>query len=347
MTRYLSRMSGFILLAAGLGLGACEGDTGPQGLPGVDGQDGLGFVPMPAADQTLGEYDSNGTPTDATDDPAGQDLATQLDDSTGVWEITMDHQVQIDRGDGTPPIVADTVIFDSDHNELWLMIDGAPVALTDKIFPGGPDGRYTSIGCNDGAPLPCVEAFSSELIYASVFRTFIEHGPAVDTEGFGVFGVKTAVADIPATGSFDYSGDFVGFTTVGGGDNLSGTVDITADYDPAALSVTFASAGDGEANFGSATYTLSGTGTISGNSYSGTLNTASYDADGFSSGAPVDFRANAAIDDLFSGSFYGPASDADDGGLINESETAGVVEATDGTDSLIGGFVAGQTGPTP
>ena len=340
-------------LVAAFGLAACEGDTGPQGaagidgidgVDGVDGQDGLGHVPPPAVEDTLGPYDSNSTPTDATDDDPGQTIFAQLiGNGNTVWEIQLDGQVQLDLGTGTAPVITNTVRYDSDHDELWIEIDGQWVPFTDVLDSGGD---VASLGCAEGVPLPCVDINVIEIggDYAWLSRADINHGPATETTAFAHYGVETDVADIPTTGSFDYSGTFVGRTNMGGGDELSGTVDITVDYDPGALSVTFDSSGDGQ---GTGTYTLSGEGDIVGNSYSGTLTTAEYDADGEGDDPAFDFTLNPAEDDTFSGMFYGPASDADDSGLINESETAGVVDVNHGDNILVGGFVAGQTGETP
>ncbi len=308
-----------ISLAAALTVAGCEGD---DGLPGAAG---LGFVPTPPADQSLGEYDPALLPADQT-------LAAQLVSGSGVWEITLDHKVQLDLGDGTPPVLADTVLYDADHDELWITVDGVDIAVIGDI----------SIGCFPGIPSPCVAVQTiTSGDYAELSQTFIGHGPAINTTLFTVDGVKTALADMPATGTASYAGifggvvDYTSNTTVGP-DTVSGSANVGADFGTGA--VTFGSVGAGL--IGGSNYSLAGSGTVSGNSYSGTVS-GSYD-DGSSTQFPT--ATFVATQSSFEGSFYGPVVTGLSGD-IGPQETAGVVEAnTDPLDpfpaTLIGGFVS-------
>lgn len=306
-------------LVAGLALAACTGDTGPAG------QDGLGYVPVPAVDQALGEYDPLG-------DPVDQMIGNQLADSTGVWELQLDGAVQLDLGDGAPPVFGDAVRWDSDHNELWISVDGEWVALTPDI----------SIGCLPGVPQACIEIGigGGDGDYADLAFTWIGHGPATDTYAVAHYGVKTAAADMPTTGAATYAGAFEGVVsytsdTTDGLDFVSGSADLAVEFGTGTGSLTFDSSGAGA----DGPYSLTGTATIDGNSYSGTVE-GDYD-DGSSSQFPT--ATFVATESSLSGSFYGPVETglSGDGPL----ETAGVVDAnTDPLDpypaTLIGGFVS-------
>ena len=338
-------------LAAALALAACEGDTGPQGLAGVDGidgvdgvdgQDGLGYVPMPTPDQALGEYDPLGEPADQT-------VVAKLGSESGVWEIPLDGQVQIDFGNGTPPVVADTVIYDANFDELWLVIDGVETPLT-------PWEGYTSHGCNPGVPEPCVyEWVEITGDYAELAKIEINHGPAVDTEGFAHYGVKTAAIDMPVVGTAAYAGTsrlIAGYTRPDGTTGTtyqSGEVLISVDFGAVADQVEFSST-NGDL-LTADDHELSGLATIAGNSYSGTLA-------GTVTGDTADPTDTLDVTGTYSGTFYGPAPDAYNGeDLIGE--TAGVFEASD-TDpdilevdpttavgDVVGGFLADQESYTP
>lgn len=303
-------------LVAGLALAACEGDTGPQGPAG------LGYVPVPAPDQTLGEYDPLG-------DPVDQMIGNQLADSTGVWELQLDGAVQLDLGDGAPPVFGDAVRWDSDHNELWINVDGEWVALTEGM----------SIGCLPGVPQACVEIGFGGGDYAELAFVWIGHGPETDTYGVAHYGVKTAAADMPTTGTATYSGEFEGIVSytsnaTDGLDFLNGSADLAVDF--VTGDVAFASSGGGA----SGPYALTGAATIDGNSYSGTV---SGTYDDLLSLPNIPTATFVTTESSLTGSFYGPVVT----GLSGDGpiETAGVVEAnSDPADlfpaTLIGGFVS-------
>lgn len=318
-------------LVAALALAACTGDTGPPGQDGQDGQDGLGYVPMPTPDQALGEYDPLGTEEDQT-------LLATLGSESGVWEIPLDGQVQIDFGNGTPPVVADTVIYDANFDELWLVVDGVetPLTLTEP---------YESHGCNPGVPEPCVYtwvAIGGD--YAELVETEINHGPAVDAEGFAHYGVKTAAADMPHDGTATYVGSsrlIAGYTRpdgTSGYTSQTGAVTISVDFGAVSDQVDFSST-NGDL-LTADDHDLSGLATIDGNSYTGTLS-------GTITGTTATDADTLDVTGTYSGTFYGPA--------VNDSlasETAGVfaasdtepdlvdLEATTAVGDAVGGFLA-------
>lgn len=355
----LGRKNTFIAttaLVAGLALAlaACEGDTGPQGpagldgIDGVDGNDGLGYVPMPTPDQALGEYAPLG-------DPADQTVDAKLGSRSGVWEIPLDGQVQIDFGNGTPPVVADTVVYDANFDELWLVVDGTEIPLTQG------EG-YESLACNSaGVPQPCVYYWVQiGGDYAELAGVWIEHGPAVGTQGYAHYGVKTAAADMPAVGTASYAGLSRLYAELVRPDGTiwhtwqTGDVTIEVDFGATVDQVAFSSTrGDLSLQY---EHELSGLATIDGNSYSGTLS-------GTIIGVAVDDANTLVVDGTYSGTFYGPAADTYDPEALEPliGETAGIFEASDTEPDLagdplvatsavgevIGGFVAAQDSYTP
>lgn len=302
-------MTAALLLS--LSLVACEGDTGTLGSPG---NDGIGFVPMPPADQTLGNYDSD--PANTSD----QTLDGQLASGSGVWRINLDHKVQLDRGDGAPPVLIDSVILDTDHNVLWVTIDGVDIALEDAA-----GGSQESIGCLVGAATPCIKltdsALNASLAYAGIANIKADFGPALDSDIAIVSGVKTSIADMPVTGTAQYLGSSeltFSYTPAAGGtpitDSHTGsTVTVDVDFDPAVNTVVYSDVlGAGLADshdLGSAT-------TLDGNSYTGVLT---------GDIVPANAADALVVSGTVEGSFYGPAADAVGGG----SETAGVFSFAD------------------
>lgn len=337
MTRTFHYYSGIIAVVAALGLAACEGDTGPQGPAG---NDGLGYVPVPDPDMMLADYDPEGE--------GDQSIGGQIAAGSTVWEFPLDGQVQLDLGDGTPPVVGSAIRYDADHDELWIEVDGEWVALTEA------DGFNISFGCLPGVPLACVEEVQiaggpyAELIWGGIF-----HGPATSSVGYAHFGVKTAAADMPATGTASYSGDSEYAVEVDGefDDYVVGAPTIDVDFETGDVAYSDTATGD------TSELTITGEATIDGNSYAGSA-TGDYDPDGVAeNGDELVFSSG----DL-SGMFYGPPADTYNGEDVI-GETAGVLSAADSdatdadlggdglgdssTGSVVGGFWAGQTSYTP
>lgn len=324
------RIFAIIAAAAALAIAGCEGDTGsvgPTGPTGPAGTSPLGFNTAPQADQDLGEYDSGADPADPADDPADQEFDKQLADSTGVWRVTLDHVLQFNRGTGEPPVIATSVLYDTDHDVLWLTIDGVDFAFEDD-----GTGDLVSIGCLAGAAQPCITITESNLpalLYAAIAHVDVQFGPAIDSNAAIVVGVKTAIADMPVTGTATYLGDshlFVSYTRpdgTSGSTEQDGTVVMDVDFDPNATIQVDWSSTLGDPTTTPDNHGLSATATIDGNSYGGVLN-------GTISGTTATQDDTLLVTGELEGSFYGPA--ADDGTF--SSETAGLFSFEDtSTDS--------------
>lgn len=332
---------GAILASLLLALAGCSGDDGAAG------NDGLGFVPTPAADQILGEYDPAST--------SDQTVDGQLVDNSGVWQIDLDHALQFDFGGGTAPVIVNSILYDSDHDVVWITVDGVDIAIE----------KDESLGCLNGSAQVCVRTKDSTLNalidYAEIATVDLQFGPAIDSQATVVSGVKTSLAEMPTSGTAIYSGSsqFTASYTrpdgSPGSTTQTGVVTINVDFDPLApIGVDWESAKDSIA-FAANSHLLNSTTAVDGNSYSGVL-----------SGAVVGefFDPNDTLDvtGTVEGSFYGPAADTT--GLGSLSETAGLFTFSDnepdldpitgfptspvgGTDGA-GEFVAGQDGvPNP
>lgn len=281
-------------LAAALALAGC-GSDGTNGAPGADGADGAGAV------STLNERFSGG----------------------GTWAVTA-----VDTAGLGGPITALTYNADTDD---WLFTVGGTAFTLDLLTAG----TYSETGCTPGLGTTCATFTPDGGSLADRFGTFakvtIDDGAAVDA-GYTHYGFGTA--DMPAIGTGSYSGTFQGdVDNAGTPDTLSGTTTIEVDFGAVGDQVTFASEGNGAANAGAATYGIAGTALITGNSYSGGLSTAQYDADGdpLTLGDNTDYLVGTLPVSALSGTFYGNVA----------QETAGVVSAADGDgNSLIGGFEA-------
>lgn len=324
------------VLVASLTLAGCAGGDGAGGSAG---NDGLGYTPTPISNIALGTYDAAGA-------LIPQKLRQQIVDSSGVWEITLDHQVQINRADGGLPVVASRVIYDSDHNDLWITVDGVdiPLNLGQSNTVSSLFGTSSSLSCNvNGVVTPCVQNLVVRTgSYVELHRIDVTDNPAIDTDGYVVFGVKTAIADMPTTGTANYAGGStasVVYTDALGNERSSfqqGVVTMGVDFGGATDNVTFSSI-DATVTNG---HTLTGLATIDGNSYSGTM-----------SGTIVGNIADAAntlnVDGTLEGTFYGPAY-TNTGPTAFTSETAGVFSVSDtdtdggtgATGTASGGFLA-------
>lgn len=355
-TRYGAMLASLTLV---LGLVACAGETGPRGAAGVLGQ-GPVIDKAPKPDQDLGEYDSD--PANTGD----QTFGAQLAGSTGVWRITLDHVLQFDRGTGEPPVIVDSVLYDTDHSVLWLTIDGVDIALEDT----GPDtGEQESFGCLVGVAEPCVRItgttfFPSDappaLLYANISQIYVDFGPAMDSTTTIVVGVKTAIADMPMTGSATYlgysylAGPYTDANGLEGTISQIGSVTMNVDFGLTEDQVDWESV-KGDVVTDSESHLLNSLATIEGNSYSGDLS-------GTITGTPAELDPltdhTLVVGGTLEGSFYGPAadtsvstSDSESAGLFSWADTAPTDADLGGDgsgDSAVGGgggeFVTGQGG---
>ncbi len=353
-TRYGAMLASLTLV---LGVVACEGNTGPRGPAGLLGQ-GPVFDKAPKPDQDLGEYDSD--PANTGD----QTFSGQLAGSTGVWRITLDHALQFDRGTGEPPVIVDRVLYDTDHQVIWLTIDGVDMPLEDVSV-----GEQESFGCLVGVAEPCVKLTGTTffpadappaLLYANITQVDLDFGPAMDSSATIVVGVKTAIADMPVTGTATYIGAsyFSGPYTDANGDPRTvdqiGTVNIDVTFDAATDQVKWSSQKTVDPlDLTFDEHLLSASATIDGNSYSGDL---SGTITGANLGGDVLAEQTLVVGGTLEGSFYGPAPDTSN--LAGDNETAGLftwadADPTDADldgdgsgDSAVGGgggeFVGGQ-----
>lgn len=309
--------------------------TALAGCNGGGGDGGFGGESLPTADNTVpGLYDALG--------PGGVD--DYFASVAGTWLVNLDGQVNTTIT-GTA-VLADAMIYDSALDQWTVNIDGTNFVLTD---PTNID-FYGSDGCSTNC----------------VFLEIFDDDPAVGQWGtfgyanninvtnlanlrlplfFTHYGLKTVnmpPAGASATYNNNNAGAFQGEVVreIGPGsfeiDGITGSVDITANFTAGGGTVTFNSSGTGAANANPPSYNLTGTATISGNTYAGTVS-GDYSLDGVN--PTVSFVTSGST---LSGAFYGPNQ-------TGGGETAGVVYASDsaGTGEIVGGFWAPQEGYSP
>lgn len=302
----ISIRSYFFALAVALGLSACGGGGGGGGEA------------LPSADYTLpAEYTATG--------PGAGGIEDHLASGTGTWRVNLDGQTQTTYT-GTATLY-NALVYDNVADKWIFNVNGANHTL-DYWVDNNYDNWTSCSTCldfyiYDDDNNPATSQYGT-------FGTVFYDTPTIP---FGAIfmhaGLKTPT--MPTSGSGTYGGTFEG-GVIGDLvlDELVGTATVTADFGTGGT--TFSS--DGSGSFGGS-YSLGGTGTITGNTYQGTVS-GSYD-DG--AGTVVNFVTAGST---LSGAFYGP-----DQTTVGVSETAGVVYSSDaaGTNEIVGGFWAVQTGP--
>lgn len=290
-------------------------------LSGCGSGSGGGGEALPTADNILpAEFSATGPAT--------------IDDhfaTGGTWRVNLDGQVETTVF-GSANLV-EAMIYNADTDQWTINVDGRNLVLD------GP-GFYTS--CAASSASCAILSLYDDSLLTSQYGTFGEItylGAADDVEYFVHAGLKTPSADMPTGGAGTYTGTFKGWvnytdpgTSITTGTLIFGNADIDVTFTLGGGDVVFSSTD-------SLYYSLSGTATISGNTYAdtGTV-TGSYDN---GAGVTLNLAADGAGSSL-SGAFYGPAAD----------ETAGVVYATSASGDpvsgeIAGGFWAAQTSYTP
>ncbi len=288
-------------------------------LSGCLGGGGGGGAVLPAADNVLPAEAPDGS-TDGIED--------YLSPGSGTWRVNLDGVVQATTYGSA--VLTEALVYDPDRDEWTLNVDGANFVLLNY----GAGGYLPAGACAPPATSCAGFVYYDDDPSTSQYGTFGYIAYADTTrlvEYFVHAGLKTAPADMPATGTGTYAGTFAGLvnTTFGiGYDYLDGNADVIASFAPGGGSIAFASTGIGTEVAGSS-YGLSGTAVISGNTYAGTLSGSYTDGVGTAT-----FSASGST---LSGAFYGPGAD----------ETAGVVYYSGPLSELAGGFWASQTGYVP
>lgn len=256
---------------------------------------------------------------------------------TGSWQIGLEGSVQTAGYGGA--VLATALVYDVDLDRWTVNLDG-----TNHALDANGIGGYETLSCTT----VCVglRVYDNDPA-TSQYGTF-GYGYYADqlksTDFYTHFGLKTDPADMPGVGTARYAGVFAGsvnYTDANWGgmyDYLDGTANLTATFSTIGGTVAFLSAGSG--SLPGSTYSLSGTATISGNAYAGTV-TGRYD-DNVSPNLPSLQLDPSPAAGTLSGAFYGPGP----------VETAGIVYATSAPGDpnwgeIAGGFWAGQTSYTP
>ncbi|MDH5555820.1 MAG: transferrin-binding protein-like solute binding protein [Alphaproteobacteria bacterium] len=247
--------------------------------------------------------------------------------SGGSWQVNLDGQYSTTTK-GTASL-SNALVYDGTADTWTLNIDGADHTL----------GNVTANSYNNSPHPDCLPTCFTFNIYdddgdpaTAQYGTFAEVRFLTATV-FGVIytsaGLKTPVMPTSATGT--YSGTFDGWVLGSSvASQITGPATVTANFDAGTTNLTSDGTGTGP---GPATYSLAGTGTITGNTYLGTA------SGWFNDGVSTTVTFTTTNSSL-SGAFYGP--DQTMGG-----ETAGVIYSTDaaGTNEIVGGFWAVRTGP--
>ena len=316
----------FVLIAAAaaLAIAGCAGDDGTIGVQGPQGDEGPIGPEGPAGPAGSGSDGATG-PAGPTGD-TGAASATAL---RTLEEAFLDGGTWIVVPKNTAGEAVTALSYDADDDDWEVTVAAGTFDLTNLLT----NGTYARL-CSPQSQAPCVRFTPFDLPNQEggqnqygTFAKVVVTTPTTISTGYTHFGFSTI--DMPTTGSGSYSGPFEGIVSVGAfTDDLTGSVAVEASFTADGGSVSFVSSGTGLANGGAATYDLEGTAAIVGNDYSGALSVAEY-FDGAGGNDPTDFTASAG-DDTFSGEFYGNQT----------TETAGVVDANDGDDFLIGGYWA-------
>lgn len=275
---------------------------GSDGTNGAPGAAGVDGVDGAGAAQTLNEAFSGG----------------------GTWAVNQVGTVGLG-------ITTTTLTYDADADD-WLVTVGLAAFNLDDVV----DGVYSETGCTPEDGVETCATFqpaggSLTDRFGTFARLTIDDGLDDPDVAYTHYGFATDDADMPAIGTATYNGTFQGDVDNGGvTDTLSGDTTIGVVFGPGGDQVNFASVGGGTANDGAATYEIIGTATITGNDYTGDLSVATYDpnSDPLVIGDNIDYVDGLL--DIVSGSFYGD----------DAQETAGLVSAGAGLNSLIGGFQA-------
>ncbi len=239
-------------------------------------------------------------------------------DRGGNWKFPYDGIALLVDGDTLPAygdIVYDTTL------DIWrVTVGGTTYLLSDA------GERYASPDCG-GIAGTCVEIFSYDddpltSQYGTFGAIYVDDGTNVTVNQI-YYGLKTPAAEVP-TGSFTYSGVFVGQIALVDGPTYDAESTATIDVNFSLALIDFYSSGDvtddGDNVIG--TYELNASGVITGNSYSGNVVTGLFTPD---EGSSILFNSNG----LMEGAFYGPSAE----------ETAGAIktESAEG-DLFYGGF---------
>lgn len=302
--------------------------AGVVALSGCGGGGGGGAEALPTTDNTL----LSTVPTGST---------ARMEDyfipGTGTWRVNLDGQAQTTMF-GSAPLV-DAMIYDADTDQWTINVAGRNLVLD------GP-GFYTSASCFTPSGNCAIFTPYDDNPLTSQYGTFGEIlylGATDIVEYFVHAGLKTQSGDMPTGGTGTYAGTFKGsvnYTDPGSsatvGTLIFGDANIVAAFAPDGGNVAFSSTDNVDPAL--ATYSLSGTAVISGNTYGNGTVTGSYDN---GAGVVLTLAPDGAGSSL-SGAFYGPAAD----------ETAGVIYGTSASGAAVsgevaGGFWAAQTGYTP
>ncbi|MDH5557043.1 MAG: transferrin-binding protein-like solute binding protein [Alphaproteobacteria bacterium] len=291
-------------------------------LAGCGGGGGAAFDPFPATDNVLpAEHPGAGAPMQTLADHAA---------AGGTWRVNLDGQAGVSTaGDMT---LYDALTYDADLDVWGIYVNGEMIALS---FVSGSTNTYEatcSFLTNCQIWLVPDRVATGTTDYGAFGFVYVNGvWPSVAAEYFH-YGLKTPVSAMPVGGTASYSGEWeANFAFLGDPQEYRGTATVEATFAPdggtVAVSVGMASPFP---------FDLSGSATISGNSYAGTMTGTMVDIDGNS------YTFAAAAGNTVSGAFYGPDQTGTSG------ETAGVFHvATDPADAnqmeIAGGFWAQQT----
>lgn len=289
----------FVFLAAPAALGGCLGGTETTGTIGT----------AAVIDETVLAANA-GTATDPyilpTEMPADTDGGVydylNTDKASGYWQVSYSG-LQVDRGAGVP--VFGDLVYDETGDQWLLTVDGSEYILKNKGV-GYATNCPPNKSCAGFAPY----ADPNKTLYGIFGYIGYTDQNTITSIYVMHAGLKTALGDMP-TGTASYSGVFVG-ALIGETAEYAALGNTTIDVDFGATidQVAFSSAGniydDAAADVGD--YTLGGSATISGNTY--TSNTIT----GTSTGAVVDSYSG----DL-DAAFYGPGAVQTAGAVVTTS----------------------------
>ena len=272
--------------------------------------------------------------------PAGTNggMEDYLSQTGGVWKYNINWQEPINLG--TTPISLKQIVYDSTNDTwtVWYKISATSSVSGGTLRYDSSTGNYS--GCLPGetcswpgdTDLMLFDKSASASQYGTFGYAHFDDLTSYEVFDYFITGLATDVANMPASGTAVYSGDFE-VTWLQGGwfyRTTGGKIGVNADFSLGTLDIVTTTPGtfNGETNDAttSNTYAIYGNATISGNSF---VDTGFYGEWRSAGGTLLDNYTGTLV-----GAFYGPSAD----------ELAGSFQQTNtsGTTTVVGGLWAAQ-----
>jgi hypothetical protein len=256
--------------------------------------------------------------------------------AAGYWQVTLSSKyVETGGNTATPPPISSTVVYDSVADSWTVNIGGADYLLTWNAAP--TDQNYFCDVAGGTCTLPAdtniglANSFSTITKYGQFAAVWYELDNVTDSSGAVLLahtGLRTPVGDMPNSGSATYEGDAFAFLDRGAKKQSvqgEGTVTVTANFGSSTNTVDLTGsltmdatgvAEGGETMYGTAAIaTMTGSGNITGNEFTGTITTDLTNMAGAS---------DTTLNGTMAGAFYGPAADE----VVGYFDASGAVVST-------------------